>query len=160
MAAEGDTFKYSGEVLAEDPAWRVVIAPGPSRQALAWVTAVTVTALAAILATAIPLGVRAVLCLALLCGAFRAARRHALRKGPGAVGRFVVHQSGRIEVEPVSGSPARGRVASGSFVAPWLVVVRWRPEGARWPRTIFLLPDMAGEQEMRRLRVLLRWGDF
>jgi hypothetical protein len=33
-------------------------------------------------------------------------------------------------------------------------------EGTRLSRPIFPLPDMAGEQELRRLRVLLRWGGF
>jgi len=38
--------------------------------------------------------------------------------------------------------------------------VYWVPEGARLSRPIFLLPDMAGEQDLRRLRLLLRWGGF
>ena len=62
------------------------------------------------------------------------------------------------------GTPGTGqpkgelRVVPGSFVAPWLVVLYWKPDGARLTRAIVLLPDMAGEQDLRRLRVLLRWG--
>jgi hypothetical protein len=52
----------------------------------------------------------------------------------------------------------QGRVAEGSFVAPWLTIVRWRPAGARFDRTILILPGMLSPQDFRRLRVLLRYG--
>jgi toxin CptA len=50
-----------------------------------------------------------------------------------------------------------GVVRDGSFVAPWLTIVRWRPEGARWDRTVAIFPDTANADARRRLRVLLRW---
>jgi hypothetical protein len=43
-------------------------------------------------------------------------------------------------------------------VAPWLTIVRWRPDGARRDGTVLLLPDMAEAEALRRLRVLLRWA--
>ena len=52
----------------------------------------------------------------------------------------------------------RSAVRPGSFVAPWLTVVRWRPAGGRLDRTLVLLPDAAGSREMRNIRVILRWG--
>jgi len=51
-----------------------------------------------------------------------------------------------------------GRLCEGSFVAPWLTVVRWRPAGARFDHTLLVLPDMLGHDDFRKLRVLLRWG--
>ena len=51
-----------------------------------------------------------------------------------------------------------GRIRAGSFVMPWLVIVRWRPSGERFDRTLLLLPGMAPARAMRNIRVILRWG--
>ena len=58
----------------------------------------------------------------------------------------------RIQVDEVS-----GEVVDGSFVAPWLTVVHWRPLGARFTRTLPVLPDMLDAEAFRALRVALRW---
>lgn len=158
MAARVEAFKYSGGAAADDPAWRVVIAPGPSRCVEAWVFAVGLAALAALLAANLPPAAQAPGILLLAVSCVRAVRIHAWHEGPGAVRRLDVDLSGRIAVACASGSPRSGRIAPGSFVAPWLVVLYWKPDGARFARSIVLLPDMAGEQDLRRLRVLLRWG--
>jgi len=158
MVAKGEAFKYSGEAAVNDPAWRVVIAPGPSRRVVAWVAAVGLAALAALLAANLPPRVRVPGILLLGSACARAIRVHAWHDGPGAVRRLDVDLTGRIEVACAGGSPRAGRIAPGSFVAPWLVVLYWKPDGARLTRAIVLLPDMAGEQDLRRLRVLLRWG--
>ncbi len=158
MAAGGIGSEYSGGAPANDRAWRVDIAPRPSPLAGAWVLAVLVAALAALALADLPHPWRAALAIAVLLNAVRVAVRFAHREGRGAVQGFTVGLSGHVEVR-VAGSPARaGRLVDGSFVAPWLTVVRWRPEGARRVRTLVLLPDMAGEQALRRLRVILRWG--
>jgi hypothetical protein len=51
-----------------------------------------------------------------------------------------------------------GRLRDGSFVAPWLTIIRWRPDGARLDRTLVILPDMIQIAAMRRIRVILRWA--
>ena len=51
-----------------------------------------------------------------------------------------------------------GEVRDGSFVMPWLTIVRWRPAGARLDRTLLLLPGMAPAHDLRKIRVILRWG--
>lgn len=51
-----------------------------------------------------------------------------------------------------------GQVRDGSFVMPWLTVIRWRPEGKRLDRTLLLLPDMANAEDLRKIRVILRWA--
>lgn len=51
-----------------------------------------------------------------------------------------------------------GAVRDGSFVAPWLVIVRWRPEGARRDHTLVILPDMLAPEALRKIRVLLKWS--
>jgi hypothetical protein len=66
--------------------------------------------------------------------------------------REVRMDGGRIHVDDVP-----GEVVQGSFVAPWLTVVRWRPLGARLTRTLLVLPDMLDAERFRALRVALRW---
>ena len=158
MVAAGDSFKYSGGGRDNDPAWRVVIGLGRSRQAFAWIALVGGLALAATLASGAPPPAKAGVACALGWACVRALRRHAWRVGPAAVREFAASLDGRITVRWSAGPSVSGRLARGSFVAPWMVVVYWVPDGARFSRPIFLLPDMAGEQELRRLRVLLRWG--
>lgn len=51
-----------------------------------------------------------------------------------------------------------GELRDGSFVAPWLTVIRWRPDGGRFDRTLVILPDMIQVAAMRQIRVILRWA--
>lgn len=51
-----------------------------------------------------------------------------------------------------------GTLRDGSFVAPWLTIVRWRPEGTRIDRCVLILPGMAPAEARRRIRVILRWA--
>jgi hypothetical protein len=62
-----------------------------------------------------------------------------------------VDGEGAIVVDGVAGN-----VVAGSFVAPWLTALRWRPAGAWRDRGLLVLPDMLGADDFRRLRVLLR----
>jgi hypothetical protein len=62
-----------------------------------------------------------------------------------------------IEVLDRAGCWRLGVVRDGSFVLPWLTVVRWRPEGAWLDRTVVLLPAMATAASLRKIRVLLRF---
>lgn len=73
------------------------------------------------------------------------------------VGRIALSRSGEMSVE-IGGAWRDGVVRDGSFVAPFLTIVRWRPVGARFDRTILVLPDMLAADSFRALRVLLRWG--
>jgi hypothetical protein len=49
-----------------------------------------------------------------------------------------------------------GNLRAGSFVAPWFAIVRWRPAGARFDRTLLVAPDMLGAGAFRELRVILK----
>lgn len=51
-----------------------------------------------------------------------------------------------------------GEVVAGSFVAPWLTIVHWRPSSSRLVRTVVVLPDMLDASTFRALRVILRWA--
>lgn len=62
----------------------------------------------------------------------------------------------RVEVR-IHGRWCPGVVRDGSFVLPWLMALRWRPERGRYDRTMLLLPAMASAQSLRKIRVLLRF---
>jgi hypothetical protein len=134
-------------VMALSTVVLVLATPGP-----AWVRC------AYVLATPWPAWLRcaSVLAIAALCG--EALQRVAWLKAPRAARSISLQRDGRIEVESPSGAVRAGRLRARSFVAPWLVIVRWRPDGARRDATILVLPDMAPAEERRRLRVLLRWS--
>lgn len=57
----------------------------------------------------------------------------------------------------VRGRWVAGTLRDGSFVLPWLTVVRWRPEGAGYDRAVPLLPAMASAEALRKIRVMLRF---
>ena len=84
-------------------------------------------------------------------------RRVGLAKGPRAVREIVLRREAAIEVEYADGGKGEGRLQPGSFVAPWLTVVRWRPAKAWRDRTVLVLPDMLDRERFRGLRVALRW---
>jgi hypothetical protein len=81
-----------------------------------------------------------------------------------AIAGYALKQAGRSHSLRIDAGTAirvddvEGRLARGSFVAPWLTVVHWVPSGARFPRTLVILPDMLGAGAFRALRVVLRWG--
>lgn len=74
------------------------------------------------------------------------------RLAPGK--RLCIDRDGAIAVGGEVGS-----IRAGSFVAPWLTVVRWRPGNAWLDRTVLVAPGMLPGEELRRVRVLLRFGD-
>jgi hypothetical protein len=103
-------------------------------------------------------GARAAAAAGVMLAAFDALRVDALRRGPRGVCRLRIDRSKVIEVADASGRWRCGALRDGSFVAPWLTIVRWRPAGARFDRTLVILPDMLDAEVFRHLRVLLRWA--
>ena len=84
----------------------------------------------------------------------------ALREHRGllAVRTLRIGGDGRVSVVSGDGRSREGRLEDGSFVAPWLTLVRWRPDRARFDRTVLVAPGMARREAFRRLRVRLRHG--
>jgi hypothetical protein len=122
--------------------------------AMAYVCAVASAALIAALASAAPVEAKAAISLAVAVASLRAVRAF---RGGRAVHRLVTDLSGRMEVTHAEGPIEAGRLAQGSFVAPFLTIVRWHPDGARFSRAVVIFPDAIAKEDFRRLRVLLRW---
>jgi hypothetical protein len=119
---------------------------GASRRAMAFIVTAAGASVALLAFTPGSVALRAACiawCVAIACHALRGQRQaHSVR----------VHAAA-IVVDDVA-----GEVVNGSFVAPWLTVVRWRPAGARLARSLLVLPDMLDAGRFRRLRVILRWA--
>ncbi|MEO7741657.1 MAG: hypothetical protein ABIR98_01800 [Usitatibacter sp.] len=67
-------------------------------------------------------------------------------------------RGGAISLRDRDGAWHPGAVRDGSFVAPWLTIVYWRPEGARLDRALVILPGMLSREAMRKIRVILKWA--
>lgn len=127
---------------------RVSVLLGRSLQAEGFVAAAAIGTLA--LVAAIPLALEAQLCAIAWTGGFAWIALGRLR----APRRLEMDRSGAIAVDGRAGV-----LRDGSFVAHWLTIIRWRPAGAWWDRTVLVAPDRLSEGDFRRLRVLLKFGD-
>ncbi len=80
-------------------------------------------------------------------GVYRAAR----------LPQLALDEAGSVHVRSGEGEWQAVTVLPDSFVSSTLVVLRYRQQRAR-ARTVTLLPDSASPDDLRRLRVSLRWA--
>ena len=129
--------KYSGAV-------EVTLAR--SRIVPAFVAAASSATVALIAFTPLPLEATIGLATAVACLALDALRRCRPMR------RLAVDCSGAVSLDGTA-----GELRDGSFVAPWLTIVRWRPARARFDRTLLIVRDMLPDADFRHLRVVLKW---
>ena len=67
-----------------------------------------------------------------------------------------IKSDGQIQISIANGEWQTAALMPGSFVSPGLSVVRLRTKHAMHP--LILLPDSATSDELRRLRLSLRWA--
>ena len=136
----------------------VRIGLGRSRSAFIAIVAMAAATFAVIAFTPGPAGPRILAATWVACAALHALQGVALHRGRRGVRALEVRRGGQIEVENAAGAWRGGVLRAGSFVAPWLTIVRWRAHGARFDASILILPDMLAAEDFRRVRVLLRWS--
>jgi toxin CptA len=78
------------------------------------------------------------------------------RRTPTA-GRLRIAADGRLQCLDEAGEWRAAEVLGDSFVSTALIVLRYRIEGQP-ARGLTLLPDSAAADDLRRLRVSLRWA--
>lgn len=81
---------------------------------------------------------------------------HVMRRGAGGVHALELAAQGDARWQDGSGQWHDTEILPGSYVSDWLVVVNLGTSGAPG-RSLVLLPDCAVADELRRLRVWLRW---
>ena len=79
-----------------------------------------------------------------------------LQWGTRGVRTLVLAPDGGTRWQDGSGQWNEGSILPGSYVSGWLVVVNL-DGGGRHVYPLVLLPDSAAAEELRRLRVWLRW---
>ena len=80
----------------------------------------------------------------------------ALQRGAGTARALELAAKGDVRWQDGSGQWHEAEILPSSYVSDWLVVVNLGAAGARG-RSLVLLPDCAVAEELRRLRVWLRW---
>jgi hypothetical protein len=80
----------------------------------------------------------------------------ALQLGRRAVRALELRAGGDARWQDGSGQWNEAEVRPGAYVSNWLMVVNLCTRGGRG-RSVVLLPDCAAAEELRRLRVWLRW---
>lgn len=86
------------------------------------------------------------------------ARVVALRRGSRAVQSVQIEAGPRIRVRFGDGTTRAGRIEPRTCVTSWITTLVWRPDGARFARSVLILPDMLPAETFRRMRVVLRYG--
>lgn len=81
----------------------------------------------------------------------------AIHRSRGAVTALELHAEGRADWRDREGDWHEGRLRRAHFVSAVLIVIGL-DQSERSRRWIVLLPDSAPADELRRLRVWLRWG--
>lgn len=150
MGAAQPELKYSEAPLA------LVLAP--SRAASIGLAAMVAATLVVLWVTPGSAALRLLAATGIVCGGLEALHAIALHRGRRGARAIHLSRGGAIEVLTGAGGARSGELRDGSFVAPWLTIVRWRPRAARFDRTLLILPDMLPRDDFRRLRVLLRWA--
>ncbi|KPK30500.1 MAG: hypothetical protein AMJ66_09560 [Betaproteobacteria bacterium SG8_40] len=126
---------------------------------LAWLLAAThCAAIAAVLALPVSWWLRVAACALVLTSAVFQIHRRALRNGDHAFVGLRLMRNGSCQLRTAGGGVIGGRLCRGWFVSPQLVVIRISCDGERWSRGISLLPDSADPDDLRRLRVFLRFA--
>ena len=120
----------------------------PSRRLLVIQSAAHVLAVAAVLASAVPSWLAAVLLL--MMGASLARLRRTL-----PVGHLVLHGDGRLETVGADGTVSEALVHPHTLVLSFLVVLLYRQQGRA--NAVTLLGDSLAPEDFRQLRLWLRW---
>ena len=102
---------------------------------------------------------RAAAVVAIGAHALRALRIWALQSAARAVVGVELTADRRVVLVERCGHRCEGQVRAESYVGERITTLVMRPDGARVSRAIAILPDMLPEEDLRRLRVLLRYGD-
>jgi len=136
----------------------VHVALGPSRLVGAAVGVATLATMVVVLVLPLESWQHAAGCAAVLGWAWLAFTRVALRRGAGTVTELRLAPDLVLVVNRGDGRLVAGHVRSSTYVSASLTSIVWRPDGARWSRSVLIVPDMLPAEEFRRLRVMLRYA--
>ena len=132
---------------------------GRSRLAAAFVFVSHIATASLLAFTPVDAMLRAAAVIAIGAHALRALRTSALQSAARAVVGVELSADRRAVLIERCGRRCEGELRAESYVGERLTTLVVRPDGARVSRAVAILPDMLPEEDLRRLRVLLRYGD-
>jgi hypothetical protein len=134
----------------------VHVSLGPSRTAGVAIGVATLATSVVVLLLPLEPWQHGAVCAVVLAWAWVAFERIAVRSTPDAVVQLRLAPNLLIVVTRGDGRLVAGHVRSSTCVTAALTSIVWRPDGARWSRSILVLRDMLPPDDFRRLRVMLR----
>ena len=141
--------------MKESPALRIALRP--SRLLGGGLAVVHGATLAPLWLSGLPVWSSVLLASAVLGHGFWAIRRFALLRTPDSIVGVALEPEAGCRLESRDGTGYSGRVDPATVVLGPLVVLAVRTSG-RTRRLALIAADMLAEEELRRLRVALRWG--
>jgi len=136
----------------------VHVSLGPSRSAGAAFGVATLATLVIVLLVPLDPWQHGAVCAVVLAWAWAAFQRIAVRSTPDAVVELRLAPNLLVVVTRGDGRLVAGHVRSSTCVSAALTSIVWRPDRARWSRSILVVPDMLPPDDFRRLRVMLRYA--
>ncbi|MBT2970798.1 MAG: hypothetical protein KME56_14650 [Candidatus Thiodiazotropha sp. (ex Ctena orbiculata)] len=137
----------------------VTLQPKPSRKLHAWLVAIHLLALLVILLAPMLPWHRAMLLLILTLQSYLSYRQ--TRKGSGS--RILlarIRPDGRSRITMGDGRKLVARIRQDTLVTPWLILLRFDLDRGWSQPALLLIPGSLSEDEMRQLRVLLRFSQL
>jgi toxin CptA len=134
----------------------ITLQPQPSRQLARFLIVLHLLAFSVLLVASMPVVVRWGLLGVLLIHAFHSYRR----LSAGYLGRIVqlrLESDGRAGLTTRDGRKREGTLCADTLVTTWLVILRFRVEGHFRKENLVIAQDALSSEELRRLRVLLRF---
>ena len=114
-------------------------------------------ALAALLPLTLPAWSKVALAFLMLFSLMYHLRRDAWLSAPSS-GIALKLEGDRVVLTTRGGEQLVGQVLRDSLVTPFITVLNVLPQGARFARSLVVLPDSLDAESFRQLRVWLRWG--
>ncbi|MES9825538.1 MAG: protein YgfX [Candidatus Thiodiazotropha endolucinida] len=137
----------------------ITLQPKPSRLLHAWRVAIHLLALMTTLFAPMMLWPKVSLLTALaLYGYF--SFRQGGKGGGGQIDKVTITPYGRVRIVMEDGKNLRARIRRDSLVISRLIVLRFDLDKGWPPRSLVLASDAVSEEQMRQLRVLLRFGEI
>jgi len=129
----------------------------PSRYLAAILIAAHGIALAALFPLALPVWSKVALALLISFSLIYHLRRDAWLFAPSASVELVL-DGDRVVLTTRGGEQLAGQILRDSLVTPFLTILNVLPQGARFARSVVILPDSLDAESFRQLRVCLKWG--
>lgn len=129
----------------------------PSRQLAALLYAAHAVSIVLLWSLTLPVALKVAIAVLVVISLIHYLSQDAWLTAHHAVTAFTLTEARQCTATLHSGKSVTGEVLGGTFVAPYLTVILYQPEGKFFTRSIVIFPDSIDAEIFRKLRVWLRW---